>query len=119
MDLDQAMKEFWKHNSVSSYASNYGQYTEDKAVNKYKQLSQYPPSSILKTEIRDMIEHWLSNNAVEDFTNRIVNTLREMYTFVKSEEFPLSTKEVTHQWMKHDDFLTAPRLDKLIEKHRY
>ena len=60
LPLSEALKEFWKNNSVSSYASNFGQYHEDTSVNKYKKLSQYQTSSVLKPEVRDMLEGWLA-----------------------------------------------------------
>lgn len=119
LPLGVALQEFWKVNSVSSYAQNYGQYHEDTSADRYKNLAQHASSSVLKPEVRDMLERWLAANAVDEFTTRIITTLRELYTAAKNEEFPSSTQEVSYHWQQPNENLKAPRFDKLIQRHRY
>ena len=66
-----------------------------------------------------MLENWLAMNGIDDFTNRIITTLRELYTAAKMEEFPPSTQEASFHWQQPNELLKAPRFDKLIARHRY
>lgn len=121
VSVEDAKREFWKLNSVSSYASNFGATTkheEQSGILKYQKFGQLAISGILKQEIKDMIDNWLSMNDVEDFTLRIYTTVRDMYTVIKNQNAPVSHGEQEFKWVKYNENLKAPRIDQLIEKHR-
>lgn len=45
----------------------------------------------MKPEVKEVIDHWLSRNDVEDFQMRIYTTIREMYTVIKNQDAPVSS----------------------------
>ena len=101
MSVEEARREYWKMHTSTDYVLSYGTFEkpkEDHEILKTKRLSDLSQSSILKVEIRDMLEHWLSINNVEEFTQRIYATLRNMYTYLKSEQAPTTTEKVLYQW---------------------
>lgn len=65
-----------------------------------------------------MVDNWLSMNDIEDFQMRIYTTVREMYTVIKSQDAPASSVGANFKWVQYSENLKAPRIDKLIEKHR-
>ena len=117
----EAQREQWRINSISNYATNFGltnRKQEDMDVLKHKKLSSLPIAAVLKPEVLEKLESWLSINDVEDFTRRIFNTVRDMQTVVRNQEAPLSLAVSQFKWVVMDETTKAPRFDKLIAKHR-
>ena len=74
--------------------------------------------NILKPAAISCIENWLEINDVDDFRVRIFTTVRDMFTIIKNQDAIQSSVESQFQWVTYDESLKAPRIDKLIEKHR-
>lgn len=88
MSVEEARREYWKMHTSTDYGLSYGTFEKkrgDHEILRIKKLADIPQSSHLKPEIKEMLEHWLSINNVEEFTSRIYATIRSMYTFLKSE----------------------------------
>jgi 5-bromo-4-chloroindolyl phosphate hydrolysis protein len=75
--------------------------------------------SIMKPEVLKIIEHWKRINDVDEFKRRIYSTVRDMNTVIRNQPASLSIEgQEEYKWHTIDDTLKAPRIDKLIEKHK-
>ena len=87
MDSDQAKRLFRESMRKSAYNTTFGDRPKEAASvfqkgnvpAVYKQLS-----SILKPQIAGYVEKWLGINNQEEFSKRIMATLREMYTVIRN-----------------------------------
>ncbi len=62
MSVEEARREYWKMHTSTDYVLSYGTFEkpkEDHEILKTKKLSDIVQSSILKPEIKEMLEHWL------------------------------------------------------------
>jgi hypothetical protein len=62
MSVEEARREYWKMHTSTDYVLSYGTFEkpkEDHEILKTKKLSEIVQSSILKPEIKEMLEHWL------------------------------------------------------------
>jgi hypothetical protein len=71
-------------------------------IHKQKKLSELDFASILKPEPLGVLEAWLSLNNEQEFIDRVLSTLREMYTVVRSRS--------NYSTTMRDAFVDAPIL---------
>lgn len=120
LQYEEARREFWKLNSVSNYASNFGSNCKtqvDTDTLKNEKLSNLPYASSLKLEALEYLQRWLNLNDIDEFSLRIFTILRDIYTVIKSLQAP-TTLGSEYKWITINENARAPRFDKLIEKHR-
>lgn len=110
-------------NNQSHYKTQYGgstspQKPQDTDALKYKSFGQLHIVSLLKPEVLKIIEQWLKINDVDEFKRRIYTTVRDMNTVIRNQQAQLSIVGQEYKWHTIDDSLQAPRIDKMIEKHK-
>lgn len=106
------------HYKTQYLGSNSPQKPKDTDAMKYKTFGELHIVSILKPEVLKIIEHWLRINDVDEFKRRIYTTVRDMNTVIRNQQASLSIVGQEYKWHTIDDTLKAPRIDKLIEKHK-
>jgi hypothetical protein len=73
---------------------------------------------ILKPDVLKILDQWLRINDVDEFKRRIYTTIRDMNTVIRNLQASISIVGQEFKWNTIDDSLKAPRIDKLIEKHK-
>lgn len=122
LDINQARQTFKSLNSRTSYSQQFGE--GPKAKDEYKVTPAYFKTlcSILNPTPAGYLDAWLKINDQEEFTKRIVTTLREVFTVVKNQEAVVSTVHVDFDKRSQYKGSAPPRFDKvermLKEKQR-
>lgn len=111
-------KDFFRKKQVTtSYANNFGdkpQAGKDTGILKEKAFKNLPIAQILKPNVREMMNRWLTINDQDKFTERIFFTVREMYTVVKAKMTDIPTSQdihATHMELRAE----RPRFDKMLK----
>jgi len=115
-DANEARELFKKMTMQSAYNAHFGAKPatqDDFMILKEKPFSKLPSAQILKPEVRNYLQRWLTINDQDKFTGRIFFTVREMYTVVKSRMAEKPTSHDNHA--SHAELnVTLPRFDKII-----
>ena len=105
-------------NYISNYSQTFGEKpkaVEDQEILKYRPLRELPLHRLLKPHVLTYIEKWLKINDPTELSQKLYQTLRDMYTRVKNHEPTLATGTDFFKWPKIEDTSKPPRFDKIIE----
>mmetsp|Transcript_40377 Transcript_40377/g.52939 ORF Transcript_40377/g.52939 Transcript_40377/m.52939 type:complete len:195 (+) Transcript_40377:258-842(+) len=115
-NMPNAKDVFRKMTNTTQYAKQFG--ARPKELQDFKVLNKKPfnklaIAQVLKPNIVAMISRWLGINDQEKFTERIFNTVREMFTVVKNLLADVPTSQDFHA--NHIDLeAKPPRFDKIL-----
>ena len=81
---------------------------------KSKKFTDLPIASILKPQVRQILNRWLEINDQDKFTGRIYFTVREMFTVVRNSVADIPTSH--DSFIKGKPIAKAPRFDMMITR---
>ena len=105
-------------NYITNYSITYGErpkMKEDQEILRYKKLSDLSISKILRPAQLQYLEKWIEINEMNELSQKLYITLRDMYTRVFNNTATITTKDDSFAWPKVEPEALPPRYDKLIE----